>query len=67
MKAYKIEVLVIDFESAGEQDIRQSIENCKYISAHCMNAKQADIGQWSDDHPLNQRDKMHQAYLDLFR
>lgn len=53
MKAYKIEVLVLDFEGVGEGNIVTELENMRFVSAYAMNTSEADIGQWSDDHPLN--------------
>ena len=67
MKAYKFEVVIIDFENMGEQEIKHCLENAKYISPLCISQGSADIGEWHDDHPLNKRATMHQAALDLFR
>lgn len=69
MKAYKIELLVIDFDEVGSE-IPQIIENQKYpnycISPFVMDIKEADIGDWSDDHPLNKRDTMKECYKNIF-
>jgi len=64
MKAYKIEVLVIDFDKIGEdygkQRIVECIENANYpndcIAPNAYSIQEADIGEWLDDdsHPLNQ-------------
>lgn len=56
MKAYKIEILIIDHDKVGE-DIKHHIENARYpnrcIYPHVMNITETDIGPWTDDHPLN--------------
>lgn len=57
MKAYKIEILVIDHDLMGEDEIKLVIENTKYPN-RCMypcvkKIQVADIGEWDDDHPLN--------------
>lgn len=57
MKAYKLEVLVIDLDKIGEQQIKSAIENTHYPN-HCISPEviavhERDIGEWSDDHPLN--------------
>jgi len=57
MKAYKVELLIIDFDQIGEEEIRYQIEDTKY-SNHCIspkvkNIEERDIGEWRDDHPLN--------------
>lgn len=58
MKAYKLEILIIDFDGVGV-DIPEMIENAKYpnycISPHVMSVKEADIGEWDEEHPLNKR------------
>ncbi len=65
MKAYKLEVLVIDFENYGEEDIKTIIERAKYVNADVKSIKSADIGEWSDDHKLNMKVTCEQAYKDL--
>jgi len=57
MKAYKVELLIIDFDQIGEEEIRYQIEDTKY-SNHCISPQvkkieERDIGEWYDDHPLN--------------
>jgi len=57
MKAYRITVLVIDFEGMSAQEVAGTIEHQKYpnwcISPTPLKVEEADIGQWRDDHPLN--------------
>lgn len=70
MKAYKIEILIIDFEGIGEDSIRSEIENANYandcISPMVMNSAVADIGTWSDEHPLNKINTSAAEYARLF-
>lgn len=70
MKAYKLEVLIIDFEDVGESDIKGLIENTKYpnwcISPDVKNIVSADIGEWDDNHPLNKRETCDIEYKRLF-
>ena len=69
MRAYKLEVLVIDFDDVGDEVV-SLIENARYpndcISPSVMNVEAREIGEWSDDHPLNKRDTMKAAYKGLF-
>lgn len=56
MKAYKLEILVIDFDEVGDE-IVEVIKNQKYPN-HCidpmvMSFQSVEIGEWDDDHPLN--------------
>ena len=57
MKAYKIEILIIDFDEVGADGITDVIENTRYpnrcISPDVKSVESADIGEWYDDHPLN--------------
>ena len=57
MKAYKFEVLVIDFDQLGGDEIAQTIQDANYpndcISPSVESIEERDIGEWTDDHPLN--------------
>ena len=65
IKAYKIEILVLDFEGGGEEHIKDAVENMRHLNAQIMNSKSIDI-DWSDDHPLNNCGTSARAYQDLF-
>ncbi len=67
MKAYKLEVLVIDFENQGIGEVSQEIQNMRYAHAKVISHKEADIGKWHDDHPLNKKDKADQEYERIFK
>lgn len=70
MKAYKLEVLVIDHDGIGGEEIRDVLENTRYpnrcISPDVKNIIEKDIGEWDDDHPLNLHSKQDQAYREIF-
>ena len=71
MKAYKIELLVIDYEDMGEEEIRMEIENARYAN-DCINpaiksVERRAIGQWNDDHPLNKKSTADAEYWRLFK
>jgi hypothetical protein len=70
MKAYKIEILVIDFDEVGELNTVEFIKDARYpnhcISPIVMSTKAADIGDWHDDHPLNKKDTMELEYRKIF-
>ena len=71
MKAYKIELLIIDFENMGGNEIVDVIENANYpndcISPCVKDIKCVDIGEWSDDHPLNSSKTSDKEYKRLFK
>jgi hypothetical protein len=62
MKAYKLEILVIDFDEVAKNNdkkaIGEYIENARYpnccIYPHVISIQEAEIGDWIDSHPLNQ-------------
>lgn len=54
MKLYKIEVYVIDHDNFGIDEVMECVAaaDSTYISR--VDGVEADIGEWSQDHPLNQ-------------
>lgn len=62
MIAYMIPVMIIDHEDYGLADYITMIERLDW--AHVEGPIQRiDIGEWSDDHPLNQRGTDVQQYF----
>jgi len=70
MKVYKVEILVIDHGNLGADEIKSVIENQRYpnwcISPQVKNIESRDIGEWTDDHPLNKRSTADAKYKELF-
>lgn len=70
MKAYKVELLIIDHDDLGLDGTISEIENARYpndcINPHVMGIESRDIGEWVDDHPLNNRAQMRLHYMYLF-
>jgi hypothetical protein len=69
MYAYKVELLIIDFDGLKEEGIATELENTKYGN-HCINPsimkiEGAYIGEWHNDHPLNVGD-LQKEYKRLF-
>ena len=52
--------MVLDFDGLGVDGVINELENARFandcISPKVMSAKERDIGEWDDEHPLNQRD-----------
>jgi hypothetical protein len=69
MKAMKVELLILDFDGLGEEEVKQVLENARYpnrcISPDVKGIKSVEI-EWSDDHPLNKYATCERAYRDLF-
>lgn len=70
MKAYKVELLIIDFDELGEDSLRYQLENASYpndcVSPTVMAIMGRDIGPWDDDHALNSRSTRAAAYERIF-
>jgi hypothetical protein len=67
MKAYKLEVLVIDHEGYGADDVTVEIEQLGGWHTSVLSSKEADIGEWHDDHPLNSTSKQKEECERLFK
>jgi hypothetical protein len=71
MKAYKLEILIIDFDDIGEEEIRYQIENNRYsndcISPKIKSIQVEDIGEFHDAHPLNVKSTCDEEYNRLFK
>lgn len=69
MKAYKITLLVIDHDDVGDR-IKSVIEGQRFpnhcISPRVMDIETADIGEWTDEHPLNYINKQEAEFQKLF-
>jgi hypothetical protein len=70
MKVYKLEVIVIDFDRLGAHAIAETIVNANYpndcIYPGVRRTSEAEIGDWSDDHPLNNAATRDEAVDALF-
>ena len=65
-KAYKIELLVVDFENTPEDEITYLLENVRHLYPSVMSIQSKDIDDWDDDHPLNKFDTMKQTCEEMF-
>ena len=67
MKAYRLEIIIVDHDELGREAIISELEDTKYsnrcISPKVRSVTEADIGEWHDDHPLNK----HAAAAELNR
>ncbi len=70
MKVYKLTVMVIDRELGDSESVAALIENANYpndcISPSVLSIEEAEIGEWSDDHPLNKRSTKAAEFARLF-
>ena len=66
MKAYKIEVLVIDHQNLGLDAVVCELANVKHLWSQVVKTKEAEIGAWCDEHPLNHRETFKATLAKLF-
>lgn len=70
MKAYKLEILIIDHDCMDVKEVVETIENANFpndcINPQVMDYAEVDIGEWTDDHPLNSKKTCKQEYERLF-
>lgn len=70
MQAIQLVVTVLDFDGVGADGVKSMIENARYpnhgISPTVRAVKVRDIGEWGDDHPLNQLDTADEEYRRVF-
>jgi len=70
MKVHKIELLIVDHDEVGIDEIKDIIENIKYpnwcMSPQVMQTATVNIGKWDDDLPINKTDTIKAEYNRLF-
>jgi hypothetical protein len=70
MKVHKVILTIIDHDDIGVEEIKEILEYTRYanrcISPEVQNIETADIGEWSDDHPLNSSDTCDAEFHRLF-
>lgn len=62
MKVYKFEVYVLDIEDHGIDEAIRELD-CRHFCVVIKDQATADIGEWDDDHVLNQSN----TSVDVFR
>lgn len=67
VKLLKFEVCVIDFEDVGADDMRYHFDNMRYVNTVVIDCSTAEIGEWSDDHELNQQSATPEQYRKYFK
>lgn len=63
MKAYRIVTYVTDHEDIGIDEILYLMDN-KHLYLMTGAISEIDIGEWDDDHPLNQMDTDVEKYFE---
>jgi hypothetical protein len=66
VKAYKLELLVLDFENYGEEELKMLAMNARGLDPTVISIEGRDIGEWTDNHPLNKRSTADAEFKRLF-
>lgn len=70
MKVHRVVLYVIDFDQLGADGVKDEIESTRFandcISPKIGEIQTRDIGEWSDEHPLNKRSTADKAWIALF-
>jgi hypothetical protein len=70
VKVYKVILMVIDHDEIGLSGIEDALENARYpnrcIMPRVMDSDVRDIGEWSDENPLNSIKKADTVFNELF-
>jgi len=71
MKAYLLTVLIVDHDEVGSNDIKTILQETRYpnrcIAPRVQSIREADIGEWDDDHPLNFTDISEDTLKEYFK
>lgn len=67
MKAYKFEILVIDHEEIGKNNITEMLKNVRHLYPSILEIKEAEIGEWYDEHPLNKKETQLEYCKNIFK
>lgn len=70
MEVHKIVLYVVDFDQLGANAVVSELENARYanrcISPSFLSIETADIGEWSDENPLNRTDTCTEEIKRIF-
>lgn len=70
MNVFRVELMIIDHDGLGAEEIECVLENTRYPN-HCINPQIAatesrNIGEWEDDNPLNNTQHWKEEFERLF-
>lgn len=70
MKVHKLEIMVVDFDEVGADEVASMIVNARYpnhaIAPLCMDLKTVDVGEWHDENLLNNKRTATDEYKRIF-
>lgn len=70
MKVHKVVLTIIDIDDIGAEEIKVVIENARYpnrcIAPDVFSIETVDIGEFDDDHPLNNSKTARAEWRSIF-
>lgn len=65
MKMHKFTLYILDTEDYGKEEYEAILHNLRHVTGLVHYDDTSDIGEWSDDHPLNKTSKKseHDEYF----
>jgi hypothetical protein len=70
MKAHKVVLVFVDHDGLGPEETRSVLENARYpnrcMAPTVLDVQTVDVGEWSDDHPLNKTSTQMEEWKKLF-
>ena len=67
MTAYKIEMIIVDFNGYGPEEVKLNVEQMRFYNPDILDIQEADIGEWDDNHPLNYKGTSKEEKLEYFK
>jgi hypothetical protein len=68
-KVFKIELMVVDHDGIGEDEVKLVLEDAHYpnrcISPNVVSIESREV-DWTDEHPLNKRSTWKAFFAELF-
>lgn len=64
-RVYKVELMIVDHEDCGEDEVITLLESVKYLYPLVVDIDSVPI-EWDDEHPLNHRDTWRQEFNQMF-
>lgn len=70
MKVHQVVFTVVDHDGLGAIGVRETLENTRFandcLHVNVRSVETRDIGEWHDDHPLNNRNTAEAELRRLF-
>ena len=65
-KVYKVVLSIVDHEGINQKEVKELLENVKFLYPSVVSIESREIKDWDDDHPLNINSTFHEEFERLF-